>query len=180
MQDGTPGGQGTDASIVFLTNENMTFAGTKDGKVAATTKTCNVVAYTGATKVTPTVGTPTGAPSGMTVTVGEAVSNEIPLTITITANATLGGSGQLNGVVNVPVTAPVATTLQIQWSKVNTGATGSAGAAAFNLSVYSPTGTVFTNGLAENSDEVTLVDYMGDFEAFDTSKLDEYAALRWK
>lgn len=58
--------------------------------------------------------------------------------------------------VNVPVTAPVVTTLQIQWSKVNTGATGSAGAAAFNLSVYSPTGTVFTNGLAENSDEVTL------------------------
>ena len=156
VQDGTPGGQGADASVVFLTNENMTFAGTKDGKVAATTKTCNVVAYTGATKVTPTVGTPTGAPSGMTVTVGEAVSNEIPLTITITANATLGGAGQLNGVVNVPVTAPVATTLQIQWSKVNTGATGSAGAGAFNLSVYSPSGTVFTNGLVDSSDEITL------------------------
>ena len=156
VQDGTPGGAGTDASVVFLTNENITFAAAKDGKIAATTKTCNVVAYTGATKVTPMVGTPTGAPTGMTITVGEAANNEIPLTITIAANATLGGSGQLNGVVNVPVTAPVATTLQIQWSKVNTGATGSAGAAAYNLSVYSPTGTVFTNGLAENSDEVTL------------------------
>ncbi len=63
VQDGAPGGEGSpgqNASIVFLTNENITFAGNKDGKVAATTKTCNVVAYTGTTKVTPTVGTPTG------------------------------------------------------------------------------------------------------------------------
>ena len=156
VQDGTPGGQGADASIVFLTNENMTFAGNKDGKVAATTKTCNVVAYTGSEKVTPTVGTPIGAPSGMTVTVGAAADNEIPLTIAITANATLGGAGQLNGVVSIPVTSPVETTLQIQWSKVNTGATGSAGAGAFNLSVYSPAGTVFTNGLVDSSDEITL------------------------
>ena len=153
VQDGTPGGQGADASIVFLTNENMTFAGTKDGKVAATMKTCNVVAYTGATKVTPTVGTPTGAPSGMTVTVGTAVDNEVPLTITIASNATLGGAGQLNGVVNVPVTAPVETTLQIQWSKVNTGATG---AAVYVLTIYAPGGTVFTNGLANNTDELTI------------------------
>ena len=153
VQDGSPGGAGTDASVVFLTNENITFAGTKDGKVAATTKTCNVVAYTGATKVTPTVGTPTGAPSGMTVSVGNASNNEIPLTITITANSTLGGSGQLNGVVNIPVTSPVETTLQIQWSKVNTGATG---AAVYVLTVYAPGGTVFTNGLANNTDELTI------------------------
>ena len=153
VQDGSPGGAGTDASVVFLTNENITFAATKDGKVAATTKTCNVVAYTGATKVTPTVGTPTGAPSGMTVTVGSAADNEIPLTITIAANSTLGGSGQLNGVVNIPVTAPVETTLQIQWSKVNTGATG---AAVYVLTVYAPGGTVFTNGLANNTDELTI------------------------
>ena len=157
VQDGTPGGAGQNASVVFLTNENITFAAAKDGKIAAVTKTCNVVAYTGATKVTPTVGTPTGAPTGMTITVGSAVDNEIPLSIAIAANATLGGSGQLNGVVNIPVTSPVATTLQIQWSKVNTGASGSAGAGAFNLSVYSPSGTVFTNGLADSSDEITLI-----------------------
>ncbi len=129
VQDGAPGGTGSpgdDASIVFLTNENMTFAGTKDGKVAATTKTCNVVAYTGTTKVTPVLGTISGAPTGMTVTAGTASNNEIPLTITIASNATLGAAGQLNGTVNVPVTSPVATTLQIQWSKVNTGATGTA------------------------------------------------------
>ena len=157
VQDGTPGGDGQNASVVFLTNENITFAATKDGKIAAVTKTCNVVAYTGATKVTPTVGTPAGAPTGMTITVGSAANNEIPLSIAITANATLGGSGQLNGVINIPVTSPVETTLQIQWSKVNTGASGSAGAGAFNLSVYSPAGTVFTNGLAGSSDEITLI-----------------------
>ena len=156
VQDGTPGGQGAagkDASVVFLSNENMTFAGTKDGKVAATTKTCNVIAYTGTTKVTPTVGTPTGMPTGMTIAVGTAANNEIPLTITIAANSTLGAAGQLNGVVSVPVTAPVSTTLQIQWSKINTGATG---AANYVLTIYSPDGTVFTNGLANDSDEITI------------------------
>jgi hypothetical protein len=153
VQDGSPGGQGTDASIVFLTNENITYAGTKDGKVAANTKICNVVAYTGTTKVTPTVGTPTGMPTGMTITVGAAVNDEVPLTIAVAANSTLGAAGQLNGVVSVPVTAPVETTLQIQWSKVNTGATG---AAVYVLTVYAPGGTVFTNGQANDTDELTL------------------------
>ena len=153
VQDGSPGGQGTDASIVFLTNENITYAGTKDGKVAANTKTCNVVAYTGTTKVTPTVGTPTGMPTGMTITVGAAVNDEVPLTITVAANSTLGAAGQLNGVVNVPITSPVETTLQIQWSKVNTGATG---AGTYVLTLYAPGGTVFTNGLANDTDEITI------------------------
>lgn len=156
VQDGAPGGEGSpgqNASVVFLTNENITYAGTKDGKVAANTKVCNVVAYTGTAKVTPTVGTPTGMPTGMTITVGAASDDEIPLTITIAANSTLGAAGQLNGVVNVPVTAPVETTLQIHWSKVNTGATG---AAVYVLTVYAPGGTVFTNGQANNTDELTL------------------------
>ena len=153
VTDGATGGAGQNASTVFLTNENITFAAAADGKVAATTKTCSVVAYTGTTKVTPTVGTPTGAPTGMTITVGSAVNNEIPLTITIAANATLGGAGQQQGEVSVPVTAPIATTLKIQWSKVNTGA---AGTPAFVLTVYSPDGTVFTNGLANNTSTITL------------------------
>ena len=153
VTDGATGGAGQNASVVFLTNENMTFAGTNAGKVAATTKTCNVVAYTGTTKVTPTVGTPTGMPTGMTIAAGAAVDNEIPLTITIAANATLGGTGQTQGEVSVPVTSPVSTTLKIQWSKVNTGATG---AAVYVLTVYAPGGTVFTNGLANDTDELTL------------------------
>lgn len=152
-QDGAPGGEGQPASLVFLTNENMTFAGTNAGKVAAATKTCHVVAYTGTTKVTPTVGTPTGMPAGMTIAVGSASDNEIPLTITIETNATLGGSGQTQGEISVPVTSPVETTLKIQWSKVNTGATGTA---AYVLTVYSSDGSVFTNGQANDTDGITL------------------------
>ena len=156
VQDGATGGTGAsgrDASIVFLTNENMTFAAAKDGKVAATTATSNVVAYTGTTKVTPTLGTISGAPTGMSVTAGTASSNEIPLTISITANATLGGTGQLNGTISIPVTSPVSTTLKLQWSKVNTGATGTS---PYVLTVYAPGGTVFTNGLANNTDSITV------------------------
>lgn len=143
---GSAGAAGQNASIVFLSNENVTFAANASGQVAATSVTCNVVAYTGTTKVTPTVGTVTGAVTGMTVTKGNATGNEIPITIAITANATLGGSGQQQGTLSVPVTSPVNTTLTIHWSKVNTGATGASGQNAVVFSIYAPSGTVFING----------------------------------
>ena len=150
---GSPGAAGKNASMVFLTNENITFAGNASGVVTAVTKTCNVVAYTGTTKVTPVLGTISGAPTGMTVTAGTASGNEIPLTIAIAANSNLGGAGQLEGTINIPVTSPVSTTLQLRWSKVNTGATGTA---AYVLTVYSPGGTVFTNGTANGGTTITL------------------------
>lgn len=146
---GATGAAGGTASVAFLTNENVTFAGNAYGQVAATTVTCNVVAYKGTTKTTPTVGTIGGAVTGMTVTKGSASSNEIPISIAIAANSTLGGAGQRSGTLTVPVTAPVSTTLKINWSKVNTGATGATGAAgadAIVFSIYAPSGTVFQNG----------------------------------
>ena len=152
VRDGASGSAGASAPMAFLTNENITFAGNVSGQVAAVTVTCNVVAYRGTTKTTPTVGTITGAPTGMIVTKGSASANEIPISIAIAANATLGGAGAQQGVLSVPVTAPVATTLQIRWSKVNTGATGAAGtpgaagADAVVFSLYAPSGTVFVNG----------------------------------
>ena len=154
--NGAPGGAGAPgqhASVVFLSNENITFAGNSSGVVTAVTKTCNVIAYTGTTKVTPVVGTITGAPTGMTVTAGEASNNEVPLSIVIAMNSNLGASSQLQGTISVPVTSPVSTTLQIQWSKVNTGTGGSA---AYVLTVYSPSGTVFTNGEANGGTTITL------------------------
>ena len=146
VQDGGTGAAGQNACIVFLSNENVTFAGDRNGQVAATTVTCNVVAYNGTAKVTPTVGTITGAPTGMTVTKGTAADSEIPITLTIAAGSTLGGAGQLSGTLSVPVTSPVSTTLQIRWSKVNTGLTGAAGASAVTFTIYAPDGTVFVNG----------------------------------
>jgi len=149
VTDGATGGTGAagkNASVVFLTNENVTFAANAAGQVASTNVTCNVVAYTGTTKVTPTVGTVSGAVSGMTVTKGNATSNEIPIKIAVAANSTLGGSGQQQGTLSIPVTAPVSTTLTIRWSKVNTGATGASGQNAVVFSIYAPSGTVFING----------------------------------
>ncbi len=150
---GTPGAPGKNAPTVFLTNENITFSGSATGTITATTKKCNVVAYSGTSKVTPNVGTPTGMPTGMTITKSSAVNYEIPLTITIAANATLGGSGPQQGTISVPVTSPVNTTLKISWSKVNTGAPG---VSAYVLTVYAPDGTVFTNGLANDTDTITV------------------------
>lgn len=144
--DGSNGAAGQNASVAFLSNENITFAANASGQVAATSVTCNVVAYKGTTKVTPTVGTVTGAVTGMTVTKGTTTSNEVPITIAITANATLGGSGQQQGTLSVPITSPVNTTLTIRWSKVCTGATGAAGQNAVVFSLYAPSGTVFING----------------------------------
>ena len=157
--DGSTGAAGQSAPVAFLSNENITFAGNVSGQVAAITRTCNVVAYRGTTKVTPTVGSVTGAPTGMTVTVGSATANEIPISIAIAANATLGGSGQQQGTLSVPVTAPVSTTLKIAWSKVNTGATGAAGQNAVVFSLYAPSGTVFVNG--EGSLDIQTAAYDG-------------------
>lgn len=139
---GNPGADGESASMAFLTNENITFAANASGAVAATTKTCNVVAYTGTTKVTPEIGIITSAPEGMTVSVGAVTANEIPLTIAVAANANLGGFDPLNGELSVPVVSPIQTTLKLSWSKVNTGATGTS---AVVFSLYAPDGVTFTN-----------------------------------
>lgn len=173
--NGTDGSAGASAPMAFLTNENVTFVGNANGQVAAITKTCHVVAYKGASKVTPSVGNITGAPAGMTVTKGNAVGNEIPLTISIAANATLGGAGVQQGELLVPITAPVAVTLKIHWSKVNTGATGAtgaAGASAVVFSLYAPNGTVFVNG--QGTLTIQTAAYLG------TSVISSGAAYAWK
>lgn len=154
VTDGQNGDDGAPASSIFLTNENVTFAGDVDGQVAATSIKCNVVAYTGTEKVTPTVGTISGAVTGMTITKGTAIDSEIPITITITDKATLGGAGAQSGTLTIPITSPVSTTLYITWSKVNTGASGANGADAIFAIVESTSGRiVFTD--TDNSD-ITL------------------------
>lgn len=131
--------------MVFLTNENMTFAANASGQVSAITVPCNVVAYTGTTKVTPAIGAILGLPSGMVVGTMAAVNNEIPITFTATANATLGGSGQTQGTISIPVTSPITATLTVNWSKVCTGSAGAAGQNAIVFSLYAPNGTTFLN-----------------------------------
>lgn len=176
------GSAGVEASVVFLTNENITFAGNVNGQVAATTKTCNVVAYKGTTKVTPTVGTISGAPSGMTVTAGSASNNEIPITITVSANATLGGSGQVQGDISIPITSPVSTTLKISWSKVNTGATGQPGEAGSNavvFSLYTPNGSKTINGAGTLLVQTSAYDGATTITSGATYKWYKYSGGTW-
>ena len=123
--DGNPGDPGDPAPIAFLTNENVTFSANAQGKITGTTITSNVVAYRGTTKVTPTIGTISGAPTGMTITQSTiAASNEVMLTITIANNSTLGSTSSNMGAISIPVTYPISTVLYLTWSKVNSGAMG--------------------------------------------------------
>lgn len=120
--DGTDGTDGKSAPIAFLTNENISFAANSSGQVAKTTVTCNVVAYSGTTQVAPAIGTILSSeiPSGMTIN-KSTVANQIRLTLDIPEPTNLGSDQNTNGVINIPVTSPVSTTLQLTWSKINSG-----------------------------------------------------------
>lgn len=179
VRDGATGSAGANASTVFLTNENITFAGNASGQVAAVTRVCNVVGYTGTGKVTPSIGTITGAPTGMTAEAGSAVNNEIPITITIAEGAMLGGSGQQQGVLSVPVTSPVSTILQIQWSKVNTGAAGADGQNAIVFSLYAPNGSVFLNQTGSLPIQTSAYDGTAAITSGATFMWKKYTAGSW-
>lgn len=125
--DGTPGNPGSPASMAFLTNENISFSANSNGEVALTTFTTNVVSYNGTTKVTPTIGTISGLPSGMTVSDPITSANEQILTFTIAKDSNLGSASSNNGTITIPITAPVNTNLILSWSKINSGARGETG-----------------------------------------------------
>ncbi len=122
--DGTPGNPGAPASLAFLTNENISFAANASGQVPLTTLTTNIVAYTGTTKVAPVIGTVTGLPSGMTLSTPTTVLNEVLLTFNIANGSTLGSNSSTSGTITIPITSPVSTNLKLNWSKINTGASG--------------------------------------------------------
>lgn len=115
-------------STVGINQNNVTFLANASGAVIQTTSAvCKVIASTGTSKVLPVIGSVTGAPTGMSVALGAAVDNEVPITITVTANSTLGSASQVQGVLSVPILSPIMTTLTVQWSKVNQGAAGTQG-----------------------------------------------------
>jgi hypothetical protein len=98
VSDGTSGGKGEDAYTVILTNENHTFAGGTSAALAGST-TCNVVAYKGATQVAATIGTISGAPTGMSTTITSSGTTSAYFTVTVTTSMVTK-----NGVLTVPVT----------------------------------------------------------------------------
>ena len=124
--DGVDGATGQSASMVFLTNENITFSANQYGQISTTSIATNVVAYSGTTKVTPTIGNILDLPDGITINKNNIieVNNELILTFTVANNSTLGSPSSNSGAISIPITSPVNTILTLSWSKINTGATG--------------------------------------------------------
>ena len=139
--NGNPGSPGAPASMAFLTNENVTFSANASGQITETAITTNVVAYSGTTKITPTIGTISGLPTGMTATIETAANNEISIVFTIANNSTLGSASNCNGSVTIPVNSPVATNLILNWSKVNSGVKGDEGVGIKSVTVTYGTST---------------------------------------
>lgn len=127
--NGKPGNPGDPASMAFLTNENVSFSANANGVITASPITTNVVAYRGATKQMPTIGTNiTGAPEGMIITTRQdTLLNEVELTISFVTGTNLGSNASTSGTITIPVTAPVVTNLKLSWSKINSGAKGDKG-----------------------------------------------------
>ena len=118
--NGANGANGADAYTVILTNETHTFPTQNNGNIpTALSTTTQVVAYKGATSVTPTIGT---LPSVAGLTLSKSGA-----TITIKANT--GTSLADSGSFNIPVTVDGKSfTKTFSWSKSKQGSTGATGA----------------------------------------------------
>lgn len=124
-KDGADGKNGADAYTVILGNESHAFQGTTSAAIAASTK-CEVIAYKGATRVSATIGTITGAPSGMSTSISSNGTTSASFTVSVTSSLTTG-----QGVLTVPITVDGKSfTKNFSFSvafKGNTGATGATG-----------------------------------------------------
>ena len=84
--------EGESATNVILGNENHTFQATSDGKAVANTITFEVDGFVGTTEKEVTIGSISGAPTGMTVTSSGSGSTSATITIKVTTAMT-----KLNG-----------------------------------------------------------------------------------
>ena len=117
---GDTGASGADAYTIILTNESHTFATQNNGNISsAISTTTQVLAYKGASSITPTIGT--------LPTVNGLTLSKSGTTITIQANT--GTSLADSGSFNIPVTVDGKSfTKTFSWSKSKQGATGATGA----------------------------------------------------
>lgn len=150
--DGADGQMGASAPIAFLTNEHIGFASDSNGQVPFQTVTTSVVAYNGNTKVTPTIGTISNLPTGMSINTDniKEVNNELIIPIVIENNSTFGGN---SGAISIPVLSPINSSLKLSWSKVTSGTD------AITFQVYSNNGLVLSK--AESSITLNTFAYDG-------------------
>jgi len=140
---GKIGASGVDGYTVILTNDSHTFAGSTNAAIAGSA-TCGVVAYKGSNPISPTIGTISGLPTGMTA----AISNNSTLNASFTINVTTSMTTR-SGVLTVPVTVDGKTfNKNFSYSIAFQGATG---ASSVLFKIYSDTGFIF-----HNEDTITL------------------------
>lgn len=142
--DGVDGAKGDSAPIAFLTNENISFVAEADGVTPnMQVITTRVVAYEGAKKVKPQLGsltiTQAGLPTGMSIAIDEVATNsadkEIVLTVSVQKGVNLGSASSNNGSISIPVVYPVSAPLALNWTKINAGPEGEAGVGIEHIDV---------------------------------------------
>lgn len=102
---------GEDAISVILTNESHVFEGDTEKAKTGSTE-CGVIAYKGATQVAATIGTITGAPAGMSVSIQDNGTASAKFTVNVTTAMTTK-----QGVLTIPVTVEGKTFTKIfSWS----------------------------------------------------------------
>lgn len=108
------GASGNDAYTVVLSNESHTFPATNSAAIASSVDV-DVIAYKGATLVTPTIGEITGQVTGLTTSVSGT-------TIKISATTSLTTQ---SGILSIPVTVDGKSfTKKFSWSLAKAGANG--------------------------------------------------------
>lgn len=165
---------GQNAIAVILSNENHTFSANSSGQATATTISTSISAYAGTTKIATTVGSITGLPTGMSMTVNNNGKTDTTISITVTTSLTA-----MSGSVNIPITANGTTiTKTFSYTLSKTGATGSAGqnataywlvtsTAAISKSVtgvYNPSSIILTGKYKTGNSAVA--NYSGRFQMF--------------
>lgn len=144
----------TDGYSIALSMDAVSFNGGTSTLGTAQSVTVNVIAHKGATKVAPTVGTPT-CPSNVTASVGSAVNSEIPVTLSFAAALNTGGK------VTIPVTVDEVTinkdfAFSISF-KGATGATGATGKTGATGATGSTGATGATGETGDNGEDAILI-----------------------
>lgn len=122
---------GKDSVSIILTDENHTFSANSSGQAAAASITTGIQAYKGTSKIATTVGSITGLPAGMTMTVNNNNSASTSISVNVTASLTA-----LSGTVNIPITADgISFTKIFSFTLSKAGATGNTGAAAKSVDI---------------------------------------------
>lgn len=145
---------GRDSVTVILTDENHTFAADSSGHAAAAAVSTDILAFQGIKRIAAAVGSITGLPAGMTMTVKNNGTASTSVTVAVTSSLTA-----LSGTVNIPITANgVSITKVFSYTLSKAGAAGSAGAPAKAVDL-SATSQVFKSsdgGITFSPDTIRL------------------------